>query len=119
MYTSTQPLILLRSLEKLDDFHKLFFRLIDSRDVIERYSGLFFDIDLGLALANLHQTAGAGAHFFEKVIPQEKKEHHGYDPRQHCGYPIASYSAFESIPELFRLDTNLRIFTPNTNKRKS
>ncbi len=58
---AAQPLVFFRVFKKLDNFHQLILRLVDTRHVRETHAGGFLDIDLRLALADLHQTAAGGA----------------------------------------------------------
>src|SRR5499426_2454103 len=62
--STSESLIFLRILEKLHHLDQFFLRLIDAFDIREGYTGFFLDIDLRLALADLHQPA-PGAHPLE------------------------------------------------------
>src|SRR5262245_55217662 len=74
--STAESLIFLRVLEKLHHLDQFFLRLIDAFDIREGNTGFFLDIDLRLALADLHQPA-PGPHPLEGVAPQKKKQYNG------------------------------------------
>src|SRR5215467_9272773 len=70
--STAESLILLRVLEKLHHLDQFFLRLIDAFEIREGNTGFLLDINLRLALADLHQPA-PGPHPLEEVAPQKKK----------------------------------------------
>ena len=53
-HVPAQPRIIHRVFQKIDDLLELVLGLIDARDIIEADLGIGLDVDLGLALADLH-----------------------------------------------------------------
>ena len=56
-HAPAQPAVLCGILQKIDDLPQLVLGLIDAGNVLEAYTGVGLDIDLGLALADRHQPA--------------------------------------------------------------
>ena len=70
----------MRILEKGDDL-QLVLGLVDTGDVVEGDVGVGLDIDPGLALADLHESAAeAATHAPEKEHPDRGEEGDGNDP---------------------------------------
>src|SRR5262245_8668008 len=77
--STTESLIFLRVLEKLHHLDQFFLRLIDPFDIREGNTGFFLDVNLRLALADLHQPAPR-THPLEEVAPQKKEQYNGNNP---------------------------------------
>ena len=68
-------LIFFRVFEKLDDLDQFILRFVDPFDVSKTDPGGFLDIDLRLALADLHQAAtGTATHAIEEKTPQHEEK---------------------------------------------
>ena len=69
--------IFLRVVQEIDDLHKGFLRLILTRDIRERDSGLLLDIDLGVALSDAHHSSAAhpAVHHIEKSDHERRREY--------------------------------------------
>ena len=77
---SAKSLIFLRGLEKFDDLDQLFLCLIDSLNIGKRNAGLFLDIDLRLAFADLHEAGAAPSHPLHEIAPYKEKQRYRNDP---------------------------------------
>ena len=64
-------------MQEIDDLHKGFLRLILTRDIRERDSGLLLDIDLGVALSDAHHSSAAhpAVHHIEKSDHERRREY--------------------------------------------
>ena len=60
-HAPAEPAVLLRVLQELDDLPQLVLGLVDAGDVLEGDARVGLDVDLGLALADLHQPAAQAA----------------------------------------------------------
>src|SRR5262249_3087957 len=69
-------LIFLRVPEKLHHLDQFFLRFIDPFDIREGNTGFLLDINLRLALADLHQPTPR-PHSLEEVAPQKKEQYNG------------------------------------------
>lgn len=78
-----EPAIVAGSLEKIDHFAKLILGFVDAGDIGKGDAGIGFDIDFGLALADLHQAAAETSAFRDAtadVPPQAKEQQDRHDP---------------------------------------
>ena len=99
---AAQPLVALRVLEKIHDLDQLGPRLVDTGDVVERHAGGVFDVDLGSAPADGHQTALRTPHSSNQEAPEAEEDDARHDPRRQQRQPGVLRRAGE--PDIRRLE---------------
>ncbi len=86
---------LLRVLEKLDDLLQLLLRLVDAGHVLEGDLDLVLHVDLGLALAQRHETSLLPAHALHEKIPDAEEDHDRENPGEQIAQERALHLALE------------------------
>ncbi len=115
---AAEPLIFFRVLQELYDFDQLFFRFLDAFNIGEGNAGRFLDINLRLALADLHQAAAGTAHAIGQEVPQYKENYDWQQPRENHRQPITARLSFERNARSFEILGQARVFHSHDNKRQ-
>src|SRR5262249_20079335 len=113
--STAESLILLRVLEKLHHLDQFFLRLIDAFEIREGNTGFLLDINLRLALTDLHQPAPR-PHPFEEIAPQKKEQYNGDNPREQGGNPLVGHLAFELNASLLQIRGQFRVINSHNLK---
>ena len=79
--STAETLILLRTLQELDDFTEFFHRLVDAGDVLERDADIFLSVHLAAAATECHRRAGAAESLHHE--DEEHDEQAGHHQQRH------------------------------------
>ena len=99
-------------LQELDDLLQLGLGLVDAGDVGEGRLGVLLDVDLGAALADRHQAAGAHAarrHAPQQEDPDAEEDQRRHDPGQKCREEVLVAAAAIGDAVLFELAREVEI----------
>jgi hypothetical protein len=91
-HAAAETAVFLRVLQEVDDFLELGLGLVDAGDVGERHLGVGLHIDLGLALADGHETA-AETLLLRDLAEHEHPQSEEHHDRQNPGQDIAQQDA--------------------------
>ena len=82
-HASTEPSVIRRALEEVDDLAQFVLGFVDACDVGKCHAGIGFDVDFRLALSDSHQAAAKPLAFgraFSDVPPQSEEQQHRHGP---------------------------------------
>src|SRR5262249_36279755 len=89
---------------------RLVLGLVDASHIIEGHSGIGFDVNLGFALADGHETAAQTlAHAPRQKRPQAEEDDRGNDPREQVRQQRALHLARIGDSELLQVTGELRV----------